>query len=91
MAVSTDGWISLSSAGKLHGRTGLAARSCRQVKFCNGEMMGKKLKMTQLHQEMFSDRKKHVCMSLTTELAADTKVRSFFQSQFNSAFLIQSE
>ena len=86
MAVSTDGWISLSAAGKLHGRTGLAARSCSQVKFCNGEMMGKKLKMTQLHQGMFSDRKKHVCMSLTTELAADTKVRSFFSIPIQFGF-----
>ncbi|RVW55518.1 Glucose-1-phosphate adenylyltransferase large subunit 1, chloroplastic [Vitis vinifera] len=48
MAVSTDARISLSAAGQLHGTTGLAGRSLRQVKFCNGEMMGKKLKMTQL-------------------------------------------
>lgn len=79
MAVSTDGQIALSAAGQLHGMAGLAGKSWREVKFCNGEMMGKKLKMTQPHRRTCSNRSagKHVYMSLTTEIPLDAKVRSF--------------
>lgn len=77
MAVSTDARISLSAAGQLHGTTGLAGRSLRQVKFCNGEMMGKKLKMTQLGMFRNKSVGKHVCMSLATDVAADSKVGRF--------------
>lgn len=92
MAVSTDGWISLSAAaGKLnHGGTGLAAaRSWKQVKFGSGEMMGKKLKMTHIRQGRKSVRK-HVCMSLTTDFVADSKVRNFNPNSNFQIFLHSS-
>lgn len=80
MALSADGRIALSAAGQLRGTTGLVGRNMKDVKFCNGEMMGKKLKLTQqlLHQAAGGKLgvKQNVCMSLTTaDIATDGKLR----------------
>lgn len=77
MAVSADGRVSLSATGQLHGATGLAGRSWKMVKFCNGELMGKKLKMSQTGHGVNgkSDVKKHVSMSLVTDIAGEAKLR----------------
>ncbi|GMP90443.1 hypothetical protein CsSME_00041573 [Camellia sinensis var. sinensis] len=63
MAVSADGRIALSTAGL--------------VKFCNGELMGKKMKMTLLHQGMIKkdNVRHHVSMSLTANVAGKAKLR----------------
>jgi glucose-1-phosphate adenylyltransferase len=81
MAVAADGLISLSAAAGLRGATGLAGRNWGLVKFCDGEMMGKKLKLklTQLQQgggggSGNNNVKQHVCMSLTTNVAGESKV-----------------
>ncbi|KAF5465656.1 hypothetical protein F2P56_015639 [Juglans regia] len=81
MAVAADGRISLSAAGRLRGATGLAGRNWRLVKFCDGEMMGTKLNVTRRLQQgacSINNVKKHVCMSLTTNVAApgESKLRN---------------
>ncbi|KAF5941745.1 hypothetical protein HYC85_019387 [Camellia sinensis] len=77
MAVSADGRIALSAAGQLNGSGGLAGKNWRLVKFCNGELMGKKMKMTLLHQGMIkkSNVRPHVSMSLTVNVAGEAKLR----------------
>lgn len=74
MAAAADGRISLSAAGRLRGAMGLAGRNWRLVKFCDGEMMGTKLNVTRRLQQAgacsINNVKKHVCMSLTTNVAA---------------------
>ncbi|PQM32651.1 glucose-1-phosphate adenylyltransferase large subunit 3 chloroplastic/amyloplastic [Prunus yedoensis var. nudiflora] len=82
MAVSADHCrISLSAPSQLRGAAGFSGRSQRVVKFCNGDLMGKKLNLTQL-QLGAADVKKnggvgqHVCMSLTTEVpVGEAKLR----------------
>jgi len=80
MAVAADGLISLSAAAGLRGATGLAGRNWGLVKFCDGEMMGKKLKLklTQFQQGGggggSNNVKQHVFMSLTTNVAGESKV-----------------
>ncbi|XP_028118644.1 glucose-1-phosphate adenylyltransferase large subunit 3, chloroplastic/amyloplastic [Camellia sinensis] len=78
MAVSADGRITLSAAGQLNGSGGLAGKNWRLVKFCNGELMGKKMKMTLLHQGMIkkSNVRPHVSMSLTVNVAGEAKLRN---------------
>lgn len=77
MAVSADGRVSLSATGQLRGATGLAGRSWKMVKFCNGELMGKKLKMGQPGHGVNgkSDGGRHVSMSLATDIAGESKVK----------------
>ncbi|KAF4365053.1 hypothetical protein CsatB_026116 [Cannabis sativa] len=81
MAVSADCRISLSAAGQLRGMTGLAGKNWRLVKFCNGEVMGNKLRQTQLQQSLgrvFVTNKnvrQRVCMSLTTDVPSQSKLR----------------
>ncbi|KAB1214228.1 Glucose-1-phosphate adenylyltransferase large subunit 1, chloroplastic [Morella rubra] len=77
MAVAADGRISLAGAGRLHGATGLAGRNWRLVKFCDGEMMGKKLKLRQLRHGPVGGNnvKSHVCMSVATNVAGESKLR----------------
>ncbi|XP_030470470.1 glucose-1-phosphate adenylyltransferase large subunit 3, chloroplastic/amyloplastic-like isoform X2 [Syzygium oleosum] len=78
MAVSADGRVSLSATGQLRGTTGLVGRSWKMAKFCNGELMGKKLKMSQTGRGVNgkSDVKRHVCMSLTADIAGESKLRN---------------
>ncbi|XAR57226.1 Glucose-1-phosphate adenylyltransferase [Bertholletia excelsa] len=78
MAASADGRIALSAAGRLNGTRGLrGGRNWRLVKFCNGEMMGKKLSLTVSHQgkKKANDVMPRVCMSLTTNVAGVAKLR----------------
>ncbi|CAL5353533.1 unnamed protein product [Camellia sinensis] len=60
---------------KWHG--GLAGKNWRLVKFCNGELMGKKMKMTLLHQGVIKKDNVglHVSMSLTANVAGEAKLR----------------
>jgi glucose-1-phosphate adenylyltransferase len=80
MAMAGDGRISLSAAARLRGATGLAGRNWGIVKFCNGEMMGKKMKVKLSQFQKGSGHggsnnvKQHVCMSLTTNVAGELKV-----------------
>ncbi|XP_058077725.1 glucose-1-phosphate adenylyltransferase large subunit 3, chloroplastic/amyloplastic-like isoform X1 [Magnolia sinica] len=76
MVFSTDGRISLSAVGRVCAGAGLAKRNGTLTKFGNGELMGKKLKLNQLC--MWSDPKRtrpYVCMSLTTSVAGEPKLR----------------
>ncbi|TXG71985.1 hypothetical protein EZV62_000564 [Acer yangbiense] len=76
MALSADGRFSLSATGHLRGTTGLAgSRNWRLVKFCNGELMGQKLNVTQVRNgdnksKQAAANKRQVCMSLTTNIPA---------------------
>ncbi|XP_054786493.1 glucose-1-phosphate adenylyltransferase large subunit 3, chloroplastic/amyloplastic-like [Prosopis cineraria] len=81
MAVSADGRFSLSYAVQLRGETGLVDRNQRLLKFSNGDFMGRnlnvKLKPTQLHQkgDDCSNNRSHICMSLITDVANESKLR----------------
>lgn len=79
MAVSADCRISLLAAGQLRGAAGLAGRNWRLVKFCNGEVMGTKLKQTHLQQYIArgvtKNVRQRVCMSLTADVTSETKLR----------------
>ncbi|KAJ6351666.1 hypothetical protein OIU78_007546 [Salix suchowensis] len=82
MAVSADVRFCLSaaSAGQLHGARGLGGRRyCSRLgKFGNGELMGSKLKLNQLHRGTGPATRipmQQVCMSLTTDVAVETKLR----------------
>ncbi|GMN46621.1 hypothetical protein TIFTF001_015809 [Ficus carica] len=79
MAVSADCRISLTAAGQLRGAAGLAGRNWRLVKFRNGEVMGTKLKQTQLQQSIAcgftKNVRQRVCMSLTADVTSETKLR----------------
>lgn len=80
-----DGRISLSAAARLRGATGLAGRNWGLVKFCNGEMMGKKMKvkLTQFQKGSgggSNNVKQHVCMSLTANVAVESKVSFLIHS-----------
>ncbi|XP_008222970.1 PREDICTED: glucose-1-phosphate adenylyltransferase large subunit 3, chloroplastic/amyloplastic [Prunus mume] len=82
MAVSADHCrISLSAPSQLRGAAGFSGRSQRVVKFCNGDLMGKKLNLTQLQLGAANVKKnggvgKHVCMSLTTDVpVGEAKLR----------------
>lgn len=85
MAVAADGRISLSTtAGQLRGATGLAGRNWRLVKFCEGEMRGTKLNVTRRLQQggacSINNVEKHVCMSLTTTVAAGESKVSYLKN-----------
>uniref|UniRef100_A0A5B7B003 Glucose-1-phosphate adenylyltransferase n=1 Tax=Davidia involucrata TaxID=16924 RepID=A0A5B7B003_DAVIN len=79
MTVSANGRIALAAGGRLCGTAGLAAgRNWRPVKFCNGELMGEKLELAQLHQKTIAisnTGRQHVCMSLITNVAGEAKLR----------------
>lgn len=69
---SANSHISLSMAGGV----GVAGRDCRVVKFCNGELMGLKLK--NLHSQPRRNiklAKQRVCMALTTDFASEAKLK----------------
>lgn len=97
MAVSADCRISLSVAGQLRGSTRLTGRNWGLVKFCDGEMMGKKLKLklTQQVQQGSGGNKnvrRHVSMSLTADVVGELKVSNLntHQSVCFSSWYIQS-
>lgn len=70
MAVAADGRFALlhSKPATLTGRENL-----RVIKFCNGELMGKKLKFTKF-QLRTNVVKPNICMSLTADVAGEAKV-----------------
>lgn len=77
MAVAQDGRLALLVAGKLHGTVALAEkRNWSVLKFCNGDLMGEKLKYTKLKQrhQRSGVAGPRVCMSLTADLLGETKV-----------------
>lgn len=95
MAVAADCRISLSVAGQLRGSTRLAGRNWGLVKFCDGEMMGKKLKLTQHVQQGSGGNKnvrRHVSMSLTADVVGELKVSNLntHQSVCFSSWYIRS-
>lgn len=74
MAVSADCGISLPAATQIRGAAGLVRRNWRLVKFCNGELMGKKLKLKAIKNNV----RQRVCMSLTADVVGEAKVNSLF-------------
>ncbi|XP_068658393.1 glucose-1-phosphate adenylyltransferase large subunit 3, chloroplastic/amyloplastic [Aristolochia californica] len=84
MAISmTEGSISLSAAGRLCGGRGLTSR--RLPAFVDGEMMGKKVKATD-NARMGGQRKSRlgcVCMSVTTNVAGEAKLRNLELERLN--------
>ncbi|NP_001312715.1 glucose-1-phosphate adenylyltransferase large subunit 3, chloroplastic/amyloplastic-like [Nicotiana tabacum] len=75
MAVAADSRFALSAAGQLHNTTAaLTGRNLRVVKFCNGELMGKKLKFTKF-QLRSNVVKPNICMSLTADVAGEAKLK----------------
>ncbi|KAK3002981.1 hypothetical protein RJ639_018736 [Escallonia herrerae] len=84
MAVAADGRIALSAAGQLRGTTGLAVANRTFVKFCNGELMGEKLKFSQLQQRFTGNNvRPNVCMTLTTNVAGEAKVSTILKWKIN--------
>ncbi|XP_009120906.2 glucose-1-phosphate adenylyltransferase large subunit 1, chloroplastic [Brassica rapa] len=73
MAVSADCRISLSAPSCLRGSSGLT-RHIKLGTFCNGELMGKKLNLSQLRSSSTNLSKKKIQMSLTS-VAGETKVQ----------------
>lgn len=74
MALPADCRFSFSAAGGARGLAG--SRNWRIVKFSNGELMGKKLDMRKLQNGGSSKIvKQRVCMSLTADVAGETKVK----------------
>ncbi|KAF2535444.1 hypothetical protein F2Q68_00022366 [Brassica cretica] len=73
MAVSADCRISLSAPSCLRGSSGLT-RHIKLGKFCNGELMGKKLNLSQLRSSSTNSSKKKIQMSLTS-VTGETKVQ----------------
>ncbi|XP_022762020.1 glucose-1-phosphate adenylyltransferase large subunit 3, chloroplastic/amyloplastic [Durio zibethinus] len=77
MTVSANGRLSLSAASQLPSTVALTAgRNWRLVKFCNGELMGKKVNMTRRYQGVNKKNvKQNICMSLTANIAGESKLR----------------
>ncbi|KAK9288194.1 hypothetical protein L1049_016643 [Liquidambar formosana] len=79
MAVSADGRISFSACRRVTRCRGIGGRNWRlNVKFCNGELMGRKMKLTQVLQGVNSRSKivkQNICMSLTANVASEAKLR----------------
>ncbi|KAJ1427207.1 Trimeric LpxA-like superfamily [Sesbania bispinosa] len=80
MAVSAGGQIMLSSTVQLREPTGLASRKWRLVRFCNGEVMGRKLKLQSGVSGTGSNGctknvRQHICMSLTADVSTASKLR----------------
>ena len=77
MEASASSRISLSCAVQTRGPTGVSGRYLGFMKFCNGEFMGRKLKLTQLEQQGRGNSacaKNGICMSLATDVASESKV-----------------
>ncbi|KAK4487665.1 hypothetical protein RD792_005678 [Penstemon davidsonii] len=75
-AFTADGHIALSAPGHLGGTTGFSGRSRSLVKFCNGELMGKKLNFAQVRKGNKNNAtNSHICMSLTADIAGENKLK----------------
>ncbi|XP_073050237.1 glucose-1-phosphate adenylyltransferase large subunit 3, chloroplastic/amyloplastic [Primulina eburnea] len=78
MAIAADGRIALSDAGVQRSMARLSGVNGKHVKFCNGQLMGTKLKFTDSSiQKRKNDNgvRTTVRMSLTAEVAVETKLR----------------
>ncbi|CAN6677083.1 unnamed protein product [Malus baccata var. baccata] len=78
MAVSADHCrISLSAASQWRSAAGVPGRNKRLVKFCSGEMMGKKLNLRQLQVEANKNGRVglYVCMSVAADIVGEAKLR----------------
>ncbi|KAL6968969.1 Clathrin assembly protein complex 2 beta large chain, partial [Sarracenia purpurea var. burkii] len=74
MAVSVDGLIACSASGQLSGAAWLGDRDLRIVKFCNGELIGKKVKLTHLRWCIKKGSvRPQVNMVLTANVAGEPK------------------
>lgn len=78
MVACADGRVSLSAAANLHGAMALQKirNSKLQVRFSNGEFMGKKLVALQRRKQDVTDipnARRKVCMSLIANIAAESK------------------
>lgn len=75
MAVSASGQLMLSSTVQLREPGMVSSRNLKVVKFCNGEMMGRKI---ELHAATNGCTKnvyrKNISMSLTADVASESKV-----------------
>ena len=79
--VSADGRLSLSAASQPSSTVALPGRNWRLVKFCNGELMGKKVNMSPKYQGVSNKNvKTNICMSLTANIAGESKVNVTFLS-----------
>lgn len=77
MAVSAGGQIMLSSTVQLREATGLGGRKWGLVKFSNGEIMGRKLELQGCGGSGGRTKnvgQQHICMSLTADVASESKV-----------------
>lgn len=73
--MSANGRLSPSVASQLPSTTELAGRKLRQVKFCNGELMGKKVNMTPKYKGTINkSAKQNICMSVSINIAGESKV-----------------
>ena len=87
MAASAGGQITLSSTVQLHGVA--CSRNWKLVKFCNGEVMGRKLVLKSAYGGSTKDvrhhqQQQHICMSLTADVSTESKVYLCF---FSSSWL----
>ncbi|KAJ4968167.1 hypothetical protein NE237_014868 [Protea cynaroides] len=80
MAFSADCRISFSATGRLCGgaaSSGVIGSNSKLVKFCNGELMGKKLNLSQFRRGYHSKLvRPYLCMSLTADAPSQSKLRS---------------
>ena len=90
MEVAANGRISLSAAGQLRGTTRLVGRNSGLVKFCNGEMMGKKMKLTQVQQGSGGNKnvRRHVCKSVATVDALGESKVCYLKSQYTLKYVL---
>ncbi|XP_022138307.1 glucose-1-phosphate adenylyltransferase large subunit 3, chloroplastic/amyloplastic-like [Momordica charantia] len=80
MVACADGRVSLSAAAHLHAAMALPkiTNSKLQVRFCNGEFMGRKLTLQQRKQNftnIIPNVRRKVRMSLIANIAAESKLR----------------
>lgn len=78
MAFTANGRMALPAAGHSAGTLQVTNRGL--VKFCNGELMGKKLYFSKFQQRISNNDVKRppVCMAVATTIAGEAKVSSFF-------------
>ena len=83
MAASAGGQITLSSTVQLHGVT--CNRNWKLVKFCNGEVMGRKLLLKNGggSTKDFKRQQQHICMSLTADVSTESKLRDLDMERRN--------
>lgn len=77
MAFTANGRMALPAAG--HSAGTLPVKNQGLVKFCNGELMGKKLYSSKFQQRISNNnvRRSHSCMAVATSIAGEAKVSSF--------------